>query len=87
MIFGSGKRGKRNFLYTPDTKTDKKLPLEQRIRFTSLSSFDRQRAKKKQTVLLILLFIVAAAIGYLGFKELKPTNIEVDIKEIEKVEK
>lgn len=63
----------------------KNLPLEERVRFTSLSSFDSRRARKRGYFLMILLFAVLATIFYLGLPSREIPDDKIDDLDIEKV--
>lgn len=79
-------RSKRTFNFQPThQKKDMKIPLNERIKMTSLSSVSHKNIKSRIIIKLVLLAAILAAIYYLGLPDTSLKTIKIDKNEIKKV--
>jgi hypothetical protein len=82
-----GNTGKRNFSFTTlkSVKIDKKVPIEQRMKLSSLSSEENRPYKKRMVYFIVLLLIITGFMLYHGFRMPAAGDIRIEENEIEKV--
>ena len=83
-MFKRPKRRDFNLASQNTTKVNRKLPLEERIKFVSLSSVKHGKGKKRQLILIILLIAIIMIILYIGMPgSFQVKEIKIDEDKVE----